>query len=185
MGAKSIVSRAKAIVLSPKREWEGIKTEDESNANIILRYALPFLILAAIAKFIGYYRSYLSINYIISSSILELVIGIVALVISAIVINQLANSFGSKPNLNSAFKLVVYSYTPTFLASIIANVSIYLAWVGLLGLYSVYIFWSGISTMMETPEDKKIGYVVVSALIIIIISIVLATFITGNAILSY
>ena len=47
MNPKSIISRAEAIMFPPNNEWEVINTDNESNANIIPGYTLPFLILAA------------------------------------------------------------------------------------------------------------------------------------------
>lgn len=43
----------------------------------------------------------------------------------------------------------------------------------ILGLYSVYLFYLGISVMKKTPEDQKIVYMVVSALVMIVVSFVI------------
>ena len=67
----------------------------------------------------------------------------------------------------------MYAATPSLLATIIANLSFLLGWVSLFALYSIYLFWVGIVLMMDTPRDKRLGYVIAVALIMIIIQIVL------------
>ncbi|MEA3317531.1 MAG: Yip1 family protein, partial [Bacteroidota bacterium] len=104
--------------------------------------------------------------------------------ISAIVINELAPNFGSEKNLDKAFKLVIYASTASLLATIVASLHPLLSFVGLFGLYSIYIFWLGIGPMMKTPKDKKLGFVVISALIIIAIVFLLNLILTSILITS-
>jgi hypothetical protein len=43
----------------------------------------------------------------------------------------------------------------------------YLGLLVVFSFYSIYIFWLGSSPLIETPEDNKAGFVVVSGLIIL------------------
>lgn len=49
----SLVDRAKNILLSPKAEWEVIDGESSNMSSLIVSYALPFMVLGAIAGAIG------------------------------------------------------------------------------------------------------------------------------------
>jgi ABC-type multidrug transport system permease subunit len=158
MDFKFITNRAKNI------------NETSDKNEVINKYALPLIILGAVSKFIG--QIFYSFHNALMSAVIVFVTGFAVMYISAFVINELAPSFGSRKDINAAFKLVVYSSTASYIAAIIANLHISLVFVGLFGLYSIYLIWVGITPIMKTPENKKIGYVVVYVLLLLVISIV-------------
>lgn len=178
MDIQYIVDRAKGMIVNPKKEWGLVKAESKSNKELVLFYALPFILLAVLANLIGGWTLYVAVY--------QLVMPLAGIIVSAYVINELAEKFNAVKNLNNAFKLVVYAATPSFLAAIIANLSFLLSWVSLFGLYSIYLFWVGVSPMMEVPNDKQLAYVIVSALVVIVIQLILGAlmgspiFITGS-----
>lgn len=169
MDIQYIIDRAQGIILNPKEEWRRIKEEPKSNAELLLYYVLPLVVMAVFTGFIG--------SWSLTIAVFRLISPFIGIVIAAYVINELAEKFNSTKNLNNAFKLVVYAATPSLLAAIVANLSFLLGWVSLFGLYGIYLFWVGIVPMMDTPEDKRLGYVLASALVIVIIQIVLFTLI--------
>lgn len=177
MDFQYIIDRSKGIILEPKKEWEQIKGEQRSEWDLILFYALPLVALSVITGLIG--------TWSVRWAIYQLIMPIVSIVIASYVVNELAEKFNSAKNLNNAFKLVVYASTPSLLAAIIANLSLLLSWVGLFGLYSIYLFWIGISEMMETPDDKRLTYVLISALVLIVIQFLLSLFIAPQMISPY
>ncbi|PIP53674.1 MAG: hypothetical protein COX07_09440 [Bacteroidetes bacterium CG23_combo_of_CG06-09_8_20_14_all_32_9] len=145
-----------------------MEQETTNKTAVITGYALPYILAVAVASFIGnliFHPFFFSITYAIVTSIVALIIPFAGIFISAYIINALAPSFGSTPNIDNAFKLVIYSYTASFLASIVSGLLPILFFVSIAGLYSFYIFWIGFTPMMKTPEDKKVGYAIVSILI--------------------
>jgi hypothetical protein len=42
----------------------------------------------------------------------------------------------------------------------------------LAGLYSIYLFYLGMTPMMKTPDDQVIPYMVVSAILVIVLMLV-------------
>ncbi len=192
MNTNAMINRIKKIIISPATEWDKIKDEVTVNQDLILKYVLPLTILSGIATFIKYAffgikTPFLgTITFPIGTSIVQGIIStlapILGVIIAAFIINMLAESFNSKKDLNRAFKLVVYSFTPALVAGIISSISFYLSWIVIFGLYGIYLLWIGIDKMMETPEDKKLIYIIVSILVIIvtviIVSIILGTIFT-------
>jgi hypothetical protein len=187
MDLNLLISRVKNIIISPKTEWDAINNEKIENNSMVINYILPFVLLIAITTLIGGFLSPrifgFSISYSLIHAVISLIVGIGSVYLSAYIINELATSFGTEKNLNNAFKLVVYSSTPALLASIVANLHWSLGFLNLFGLYSIYLFWLGIEQVMKTPEDKKIGYVIISFLILFGIYLVLG-FIFAGLILS-
>jgi hypothetical protein len=166
MDIQNIIDRAKGIIVRPIEEWGVIKAESRSNKDLILFYALPLVLLAVLVGLISHWS--------LNTAVYQLVMPLAGIVITAYVINELAEKFNSTKNLNNAFKLVVYAATPSLLAEIVANLSSLLSWVSLFGLYSIYLFWVGLPVMMDTPDDKRLVYVVVTALVVIVINMVMA-----------
>jgi hypothetical protein len=184
MDINQIISRAKNIILSPVTEWEVIKTEAKPSNDILLNYAVPFVVLVGVCKIVGsllFHMSYFSLTFSLLSAIVAIIVPLGTLYISAWIINELASSFGSQKNFEAAFRLTAYAFTASYLASAAAallpiiGISTILS---LCGLYSFYILYTGFTPMMATPEDKKVGYFVVS-LLVIIVAMVILTLVLG------
>lgn len=173
MNFQLLISRVKGILLTPANEWPEIKTEERSNKDLLLYYVLPFAAVAALISFIVVWSdTYLGLGLALRFGILKLVMPILAIVVAAVIINELAETFNSVKNLNNAFKLVAYSYTPALLAAIIASISWTLGWVSLFGLYGIYLLWTGLPVMMQTPEDKRLVYIIAAVALVFVIQIV-------------
>ena len=173
MDVQSIADRVKGILLKPEEEWPKIGAEQRSNKDLILYYVLPFAAVAALISLIILWSStYLGFGVALRFAVLKLVTPIITVVVAAVVINELAETFDSIKNLNNAFKLVVYSYTPALLAAIIASLSWTLGWVMLLGLYGVYLLWIGLPVMMKTPEDKRLVYIIAAVVLVLLVNVI-------------
>jgi hypothetical protein len=179
----NLIDRAKKIMLNPKEEWVVISQETTTVTRIFTGYLLILAIVPALAQFVRYglmgYNVPL-VGYIggsVEMGIRYAVIGYASYIfgafISAYIIDALAISFGSRKNFTKAMQLVVYSYTPMLLASVFLMIP-GLSFLSIVGLYGLYLLYIGLSPMMETPEDKAIGYFLISLLVIIVIYFVLA-----------
>jgi len=49
-----LITRVKNILMSPKTEWEIIKTETETPQSLLGKYVIPLALIPALAFFIGY-----------------------------------------------------------------------------------------------------------------------------------
>jgi hypothetical protein len=93
------------------------------------------------------------------------------------VVDALAPSFASEKNIGRSAQLVAYSYTAAWVAGIF-NIIPSLSILGILGLYSIYLFYLGIPVMKKTPEDKRVTYMVVSAVVIVVVGLVVNMIVT-------
>jgi hypothetical protein len=176
----AIITRAKNILLSPKTEWEAISAETETPQSLLGKYVIPMALIPAIAFFIGYgligYNLLFvhiggSMRWGLVMALNSILTSIISYYICTYVVDALAPSFGSEKNIGRSAQLVAYSYTASWVAGIF-NILPSLAILGILGLYSIYLFYLGIPVMKKTQEDKRIGYMIVSAIIIIVIGFV-------------
>ncbi len=76
--------------------------------------------------------------------------------------DALAPTFGGEKHLPSALKLIAYSYTPLWVASIFSFVPLIGFLIVLAGLvYTIYVLYLGVPVMMRAPQDKTVGYTIV------------------------
>jgi len=179
-----MIERIKNILISPKTEWVKIKSEPAGIAQVFTGYAIPLALIPALFGFIG--RALIGVNlgilgtfripfaYAIAWAIVYYVLSLIALYAFALVINALATSFASKPDMVKAFKLVVYSMTPGWIAGILQVFPLLSILIFLAGLYGLYILYLGFAPMMETPKDKVVVYLIVAIVIYIVVYFVVA-----------
>lgn len=174
MDLQYIISRVKGILLNPKEEWAKIKVERRSNKELILNYVLPFAgLAAAISLIFIWWGTYVGFGISLRYAIMQLVSPIVAIAVAAVVMNELAETFDSTKDLNRAFKLVTYSYTPVLLINVIVSFSLALGWLGIFGLYGAYLLWVGLPIIMDTPEDKRLVYIIATLVIVLVIQLII------------
>jgi hypothetical protein len=180
---RSIVDRAKAIILKPKDEWQAIDGEATSILDLFKSYALILAAIPAIAMLIGSqvfgfgamgfsYRPSLAGS--ISMAVTQYVFAIVGVILLAFIIDFLAPNFGGVSNRVQAFKVAVYSATAGWLAgifSLIPSLSI----LGIVGLYSLYLLYTGLPILMKAPTDKATVYTVVTIVVGFVVGVILYT----------
>ncbi len=169
-----IIERIKNIIIKPHEEWQLIKNEEISNNHIVLTYLLPLITINLVATIIGssffsfkssFYAN--TITYTIFSAILGLLVLLIALYTMPYIIKALAPSFGFQTEYSSAFKWLAYSMTPNLVVGIVVGLLPVLYMLGILGLYSFYVLWVGMDKLFEIQKDKKIGFYIVSVLILL------------------
>jgi MFS family permease len=168
----TLIDRAKAMILKPNEEWPKIAAETDSQADILRTYVVPLAAIGPVAGLIGsqvfgYGALFVSWRPSIMSSLVTALLSfgltLVGVFVLAAIADWLAPKFEGQSNKTNAFKLVAYGGTAAWLAGIFSLVPM-LAVFGLLGLYSLYLFYTGAGPMMAVPEAKRIAYTVVTFL---------------------
>ena len=78
----------------------------------------------------------------------------------ALVIDALAPTFGGQKSQIQALKVAAYSSTASWVVGVFMLLPA-LAWLGVLGLYSLVLLFLGLPVLMKVPQDKAVGYTVV------------------------
>ncbi len=180
----NLVDRAKNILLSPNTEWEVIRSESSTTAELFSGYAVFLAAIPAIAGFIGYYLigislgSFGSIRLEIGTSltwaILTFILSLVSVYALAWIIDSLAPSFGSTKDFISSLKVAVYAYTAVWVAGIFHIIPSLSFLAGIAGIYSLVLLYMGLKQVKSAPSDKLVAYFVV-----IIIAALVLYFIIG------
>jgi hypothetical protein len=173
----NLIERAKNMLINPKAEWAKAETEQNTLGGLFTSYVLPLLIIPTVAAFVGMsFIGYTILMFVIKGvelgiryAIIVAASTIVTYFVSAIIINALAPTFKGQKNQDQAAKLSAYSMTAVCVAGIFFIIpSLYaLALIG--SMYSFYIMYTGMARTMKVPEDQVIGYVVISALAMVLV----------------
>ena len=160
-------------------------TETDTPQSLLIKYVIPMALIPAIAFFIGYGLIGLDsivfrtggIRWALILAANSFIASILTYYICTFVVDALAPSFSSEKNIGRSAQLVAYSYTAAWVAGIF-NILPSLAVLGFLGLYGIYLFYMGMPAMKKTPEDKRIAYLLISAIVIIVVGLVVNAIIT-------
>jgi uncharacterized membrane protein len=179
----TLVERAKNIIITPKTEWDAVVTEEPDIQQILLGYVLPLALIPTIASIIGWgvvgMFGFKSFTYGIAMGLVQIIQAFLAVLLAGFVIDALAPSFGSQKNMGRAVQLIAYSMTPIWVAGIL-NIFPALGWLAsLIGLYGLFLMYLGLAPLMKTAEDKKVGYLVVSIIILLVVYFVIAAILTA------
>lgn len=177
----SIISRVQGILLTPRAEWDKIEPEAATTQGLYMGYAGILAAIPAIAQIIGGLWPICVLGICVHRNLIAVVVGavvfyvlsLVGVFVIALIIDELAPSFGGTKSRIQALKLVIYAWTAAWLAGIFAVVP-FLGILGIVGLYSFYLLYLGVPKMMKAPEDKAMGYTAVSIILGIIVYFVVA-----------
>jgi hypothetical protein len=157
-----ILSRAYGLMREPKKEWEQIRAEETTVANILIGYVAPLAALPIVCDLIGQsmFAHALQLDFgqsLIRAMITWLIsIGIVFFL--GIVVNVAAESFEAEKNDLAAQKIAAYSYTPAFLSGVLLLWPP-LGWLPLVALaWGVFIMYRGLPVLMRAPQESSPGY---------------------------
>jgi hypothetical protein len=183
----NLVNRAKNIITTPKTEWAVIAAEEPNANGIFMGYVLPFVILDAIATFIGHafiwgaghYLGGYAMTWGIYFALMGIVGGVLGVWLTAMVVNALAPSFGSEKSMGRAMQLVAYAYTPMFVGGLL-NIIPIIGWLGsIFGLYGLYLIYLGLPYTMKTPADRVVTYMLVTIVALIVIYMIVGFIFAG------
>jgi hypothetical protein len=176
-----LVLRVQDILLRPKETWPEIKAEETTIVDLLRSYAVILAIIPAVAQIIGVTVigfSFMGLRYrtpfgsALVHAFLSYCTSLASLCIIAFIIDSLAPKFISQKNMLNAFKLAVYSWTPSCVVGVLLIVPA-LAWlVTLASLYGLYLFYLGLPVLMDTPRDK----VTIYFLVVVVLSIMVIAF---------
>ena len=177
----TLIDRVQSILLRPKLTWPVIAAESADTASLYTNYIAILAAIPAIAGFIGLsivglggfglsYRVPIVTGLI--HMVISYVLSLVVVFVMSLIVDALAPTFGGTKSPIQALKLVGYSFTSVFVGGIFSLIPS-LGILGILtGLYSIYLLYSGISTLMRCPPDKAGGYTAVVVVCGIVLGIV-------------
>lgn len=178
----ALIDRVKAILLTPKTEWDVIDGEPGDVAGIYKNYLIYLAAIPALAMFIG--MSLIGFGAMgitvrvpffsgLVNAILQYLLSLVMIYVLALIVDALAPTFQGTKNQLAAFKLVAYGSTASMVAGVLYLVPV-LGTLAIIGsLYSLYLFYIGLPVLMKCPKEKALPYTAVLIVCSIIAAVLL------------
>ncbi|WP_295246523.1 Yip1 family protein [uncultured Brevundimonas sp.] len=164
----ALVARVKGILVQPKSEWMKIDGEFATTKSLFTRYAMILAAIGPVCSLLGgqlmpIMGMKLSIVGAIVVALVSYGMSLLGVFLLGLIINALAPNFGGTANKVQAMKLAVYSWTAAWLAGVFGLIPM-LGILAILRLYSFYLLFVGLPILMKVPEDKKVGYFIVTVI---------------------
>lgn len=175
----NLVDRVKNILMTPKTEWPVIAAESTDVKTLYTSYIMILAAIPAIAGLVGMIFVHFGLMAA-GSAIVQYILNLIMVFLVALLIDALAPTFGGQKSQINALKLVAYSATAGWVASIALVIPILGAVIALIGsLYGIYLLYLGLPVLMKCPQEKVIPYLVVTVVIWILLSWVFGALIVG------
>lgn len=174
-----ILNRCKGILLNPATEFNTIKNEELSIPAINKFIVIPFAILIAIATMAesiisNLPSSVMSLIFIFIDGIITYLLILSYAYLSGKVIVLLAKNMENTSNSREIYSLAVYSQIPFLILLTLIKLFPSLVFLIVLGLYSALIFHTGTGLLTRLDFQKRIQFMILSVLIMIISFITLS-----------
>jgi hypothetical protein len=177
-------TRAVNILKTPGSEWARIAAEPATVSDLILHYAAPLAAIPAVCSFIGSTFVGIPVPFVgtirigavrgLVTAVLSWVFALVGVYVASVVVEKLAPQFRSRGDLVQAMKLVVFAYTPVWIAGVLNIFPPLSILVIIAAFYAIYLFYLGLPPVMGTPQESVVPYMAVAAIVIIVVTVVLS-----------
>lgn len=178
-----LVDRVKNILLKPRQEWEVIDAEPATVGSLYTGYIMPLAAIPAICQAIGFSVFGMRLPFVgtwrtpigssITRAVVTYVLTLVGVYVLALIIDNLAPTFGGTRSQIQALKVAAYSYTAAWVVGIFYLLPA-LSFLGLLGIYSLYLLYLGLPVLMKSPKEKAFGYTAVVLIVGIVLGVIVA-----------
>jgi len=163
----NLVERVKALLQNPKAQWPVIEDEKRGAINLVVNYAALLGAIPPAAAFVGvaitgYIGYRVPVIHALIWALIVYALTLVSVFIMAEVIDRLAGMFGGQRDFGKALKVAVYAPTAAWVASVF-DVNPPMAFLSLMGLYSLYLLYTGLAALMKPPADRLLTYTVAVA----------------------
>jgi hypothetical protein len=155
------LKRAKAVVVDPVGMWPQIRNEGGDEKSLYRDFLLMMMAISPVCQFIGQCLfGDGKVGEVLGLGLVMYVFGLVLVYIMALVILKLSGLFGGSTTRLACLRFVAYSYSASFLLGFLAILPFGLIVLlsGILSLYSLYIFYSGIPVMTGVPAERSFGF---------------------------
>jgi hypothetical protein len=170
-----LVSRAKNMILAPASEWPVVAMEPTTVGAIYQGYVMPLAAIPPLATFIGMILFYhLGFGGALLLAIVSYILGLIGVYVMAWIAAKLAPMFGGIDSLEPGMKLVAYGSTAAWVGGVFHIVPA-LGFLSLIAaIYGIYLYYSGVTPVMNVPQGRVIGYLVALIVALIVVFIIIA-----------
>ncbi len=175
MSYKELIIKAMRITLIPSHEWRVIKNEQQTPKELMWHFAFPIILFSAIGRDFGVFfatkavlgYTFHLVLFLLFNLISWVLIPYLLILLSVYLLNFTLPRLGVETDFLRLLKLVVYTFTPLFIATFFVYFHPVLKILIPIGLfifiaYTLFVFWYGVHELFEMPIDKKLRFIVIT-----------------------
>jgi hypothetical protein len=157
-----LVERVRAIMMTPQAEWPAVASE--SGDAPALRYIAILALIPALARLVGGWLigGYTPLLAALIGAAVAYALSFATVFALALAVDLMAPKFSGRRGYSNALRLTAYSFTPVWLAGIVLLVP-GASFLVVLGLYGLYLMWTGLPVLMQAPRERTLPYVIAVA----------------------
>ncbi len=181
----ALIARVRDLLLNPKEEWPKIAAEPATIGSLYANYVVYLAAVPVLCTLIGsllfgygvggfaYRPSFLGA---VTTAIVQYLVQLAGVFVFAPIIETLAPRFGGEKDRIAAFKLAGYSATASWLAGVFYLLP-FLHVLAVLGLYSLYLLYTGVPIVLRVPEQRALGFTGAIIAVGLVLGLILAALI--------
>jgi hypothetical protein len=186
MDFKFFLISLKNILLNPVKAWETIDSENRSIKVVRDSFLIPLLLLVTISTIAGsliFINTELSPVYSILTGVKTFLAIFITVYTSSLIFKEITYPLDLGRDFSVSFRIITFSITPFLICLLVSNIFESLLFLDILGLYGLYILWTGAEKLLNPPQYKKMPLLIASVLTIggvYTISVVLLNMLTDR-----
>ncbi|MCW3835895.1 Yip1 family protein [Sphingomonas canadensis] len=178
-----MIERIRNLIANPREEWGRIDAEPMRVRGIVTGWVLPLAAIGPVASTIALIAFGLpsfgevvrpSAVYLVAGAVLGYALAVAGIYLLSMVIDMLAPGFGGQREPVQAMKVAAYSATASWLSQIFLIVPLLNVLV-VVGLYSIFLLWTGLPRLMRANREQAAAYTVVVLVAAVVIQILIST----------
>ncbi|NLA24031.1 MAG: hypothetical protein GX879_03605 [Bacteroidales bacterium] len=160
----------KLLMINPPKAWRQIRKQEQSFKDVFFKKVLLIIAVTTLCRFVGESLSTAntaSFLYIFLDSFLFFVYNVLAFYVLSLILNAILPNYGSKKNIAKVSNLLIYSLTLYYFVISIASLFPSLLFLYILPIYCFFILWYGVQQMLNLHEEGKLGYYIITVILMI------------------
>ena len=165
MDFKFLADTIRNIIVDPVKAWDTIYTEDRKVRFTIINL-LSLVLLSSVSAFLGsfyFINTGLTNVYSVMAGIKYFILYSLVLSGTTLILAEITKALDLGKDLKTSFKLVAYSAVPFLICQMMSRLFESFIFINVLALFGLYVFWTGMERMTDTPEQKKIPLLIAAA----------------------
>lgn len=165
MDYKFFLISLKNILFNPVKAWEIIDSENRSIKVVRDSFLLPLLILVTVSTIAGsliFINTELSPVYSILTGVKTFLALFITVYTSSLIFKEITYPLDLGRDFAVSFRIITFSMTPFLVCLFVSSLFESLLFLDILGLYGLYILWSGAEKFLNPPQYKKLPLIIAS-----------------------
>ena len=158
--------------MNPAKAWETIDLENKPVRVVRDSFLLPLIILVSISATAGsliFTNTELSPAYSIFVGVRSFILLYFTIYATAFIFGEITYPLDLGKDFSVSFRIIAFSIAPFLLCQILSGLFESLLFVNVLGLYGLYILWTGIDKLLTPPQYKKMPLLIAATIAMVVI----------------